>query len=1265
MFFLTIFKIFPKFDFIELLKGQKMSQNLDRYLDVPTLEYEFAYRKKIGVEYVYTFIKSRDNIEHISLVDNIIILGKKGWSIRAIRDEISIKYKPITTDQVFVIYEHYFENKLSQTPHLLQGIHGEYDRKKKTGTFTKLYHEMLQASKGYLNIVNRAKNLLHDIFKLKPLDASAAQNTNQMLIFNFETDITAYQFYHINTNKHNIPYISLDDKYNISPDIGHIFIERHLGTKMPDTGIHIIISFSKKTKLSGNLKLIVDYEQKTITIGSGPKVNLNEVLAILKDTLTGIHHIKTATSKDFIGNFKIYSVDYNPLILSFMVMNSSPINQILYIDEKDQAASVRGESGVYHVNSLGYWFDVPRYREFKKNRSIIRFTVKTGKEIKTISEKGKVSYVQINYNHAISERSIDILKNYTQRLFNYYMNKKENIKKLYTSFGFSVTLKKSVVDSADIEKRIGTLTNIFEQIYKYRPTDYSSKCELKRQPKLISDQEYKDFIAEGKEHRVQTLTAEENNKTYHLYCDSERYPDIHIPEGGLPCCFSAGKVPQKLRSKTSTYGYKSETHPILTFWLEYLLLSVQRKGTSKGVFYRIGAADYGTNSFYASILYALNHKTKASQLKTDINNLKADILKELIKRQFSFQENFGLDEKDLKTVLIKDGNFGLRGVDLDNYVQTNKLTGVKLSQFININEHYKKTATSIFYSIIEDLLKINIYVFETKQEQFNFESYHKKQFYTKPDRDYDRSIIILKYFVNKSPRYEPIINIITETIPTQKKGRSIKIETITAYFGANTTQKLKKAWFYQFKTDLITYDGLQKKPLTYPTIYNKLSNVEPLTKTQGNRKTEKLFQLTDVYNKVRGIVLLVNIENKATSTRKIIKESFYLKLYTLPITYNPNNGPIKDFDDYLEEEDKYPDPMYYQVLNYFGEYPLSITFKADGKDKDYVNGLWYYYKGISAGVYCPIEPIEENVLRSIIPHKYLTETNPPPYTAEELSSNVEYHLDLKIQSHNILTLISYLFSVSGLSIEAFSSYLVVDVTLGADIEFSNKIYFEAIVKLEKMAGKQLVITRKGVNILQKELLALDKLLTSYETDDLGDEYEVKTLINGTKIVCYSHKMRQGILYYLQNYTRNLEINEKNLRYKSFSGNIHISFETKKTLIGWLDNKEKYKMYTNLKNIYDIESNQPIIYRTDSKYFIIQKTMDYDFYRAVNIALNWYKKKINLGSNVSQYDSGQLPNTEILSLDIRGNIDFGSIAKSKALLVLWHSPNKFSAVLPLN
>ena len=130
-----------------------MSNNIYPYIDIPTLEYIFAHKKNIQVEYVYTIVHSRYEYDHISLVDVIVDLAIKEYSIRQIRDEIRIKYKPLTTEQVLLIYEIKFPDKLVEKPHLLQNIHIEYERKKKENFFIKTYAGVINKIKTYPNII--------------------------------------------------------------------------------------------------------------------------------------------------------------------------------------------------------------------------------------------------------------------------------------------------------------------------------------------------------------------------------------------------------------------------------------------------------------------------------------------------------------------------------------------------------------------------------------------------------------------------------------------------------------------------------------------------------------------------------------------------------------------------------------------------------------------------------------------------------------------------------------------------------------------------------------------------------------------------------------------------------------------------------------------------------------------------------------------------------------------------------------------------------
>lgn len=1180
-------------------------KNANIYFDPQTLEYIFAFENKINVKWVFTYLRDSVNdtnsdetdyylreilnfnnkIAYIDLSKVIVSLGKEGRTLKYIRSILRENYKPLSTDEIAIIYEHYFPNKISSM--LLRGLKYSYSSIR----LQKKYQSLISEIETYPEIIDKAKSLLENIFSNQEIITSTPSITNQKTTIKFSSDITSEQFYSLIECSEEIQLISIGDKYKVWSDITYDTYKRYYTSSDTDD-IQVLISL-KTTKQNVLTLININYDSKTISLKDVGAIELNKQLVRL---LVGMKSIKILETKDFIGNFNLYGVNYSPEIMSYAVINLYPMNIVLYTDEKDDPSIIRGKDSIYHVNSLGQFYDTPRYSDFSKNRSIVRFSLKikshTSKSQYTIPVNGvltekkppKTSYLKVSFNHASSMKSVYLLRIYLSRLFYLYNKKKRTIVSMYKRLGFLVG-KTELKESILTEKRITLLTNIFEDVYNIRPQGYSSSCELYRQPKIINKDEY-DLIKD-QDNRYKILT---NNvgKTYYLYCDKDDKPDIHTPEGGYPCCFSSGEVPKKTKDKILSPGIITELPPVISLWISFFV---------RGNYYRMGPSIGGDNSFFSCIVDVVNSDASTSTNYT-IEELKSDLLKSLESRGYILEK---YKKKELLSVLdLKVG----------------------------------KIDPSILYLLIEDILGYPIFIFEKKKDQYNFEDVTStKPFYTRPQKK-GKSIIIFKYKKSGKARYELIVRGEEKSKKKESKSkrRSKRGVIITYLYDNKVTEKLYKAWYYQYSTDLIIFDPHQKLPIRYHNPYKNLDYY----KIVKNISVEHKLQLIDDNKKIRAIISLIGDD-----------KPWYLKIYTKPTTYHPDAGDIMELEQYqdLILDGYYPDPEYHQVINYFDYYPLSVA-RGILQDSGNVVGFWYYKNGISEGFYCPIKPVNINIINTVIPKKYQEKTNPPIFSPLDYVNDVERHLVLKTITHNILTLISYLFSISGLTVNNFSDYIIVSTKIGLDVD-SYRIY--DVRDLEMLNKEMIIIPKeKSEELLLSEFSRLEKI--------------VPDILNNNKIVIYSDKMYQGVLYYLKQYEKNV-INSKSLRYISFNRPDQRIFNNQNNLKTWLLSKEQYQIYTDLSEINNLLG--PIIYHLPpDEFYLIQNSIDGSFYRAVNLALIWYKEHINIGFEAEEYSNiingnNIIPETTILTLNKSGKL---ITRDSKTLLVLYHD-GMFSAILP--
>lgn len=546
---------------------------------------------------------------------------------------------------------------------------------------------------------------------------------------------------------------------------------------------------------------------------------------------------------------------------------------------------------------------------------------------------------------------------------------------------------------------------------------------------------------------------------------------------------------------------------------------------------------------------------------------------------------------------------------------------------------------------IENLYKINVVIIETTTTG---------KIRIKPrNRTINckyKSIVLIEH-ANGSIYYEYVV--LTRgggaKLPSKKK--------FNPRLGKQFTLKLKELYEYEYDIELV-------QSLTDQNVTSVVSDINlKLNYHQIVRliPTKYKNQIIDVNGKLRCIVL-----NKSS----YVKENIYMCV--LPTETEDISGKIIKITTPI-----YPD--YKVVYDFFEYYPFSVS----KDEKNRVIGFWYYHLEVYNSFYCPIKPIKTSrLLKLIVSSNFINNVQKSPsyiFSGLLTSSVVERNHILKQQTQNILTLVSYLYSISGLELSSkFESYLETKVINKDSIDIYNldNLFKNNLNLVPPSVGSEKVppsLRRSEVSVRKPHRRSLNLLHSKL---DMYSEI-VPTLVQNRKIICYSDKMKRGILYYLENYQQNKTVFEYNLRFIQPNYKREIRFSTAEQLKSWFFSKNKYKVYDDLHKF--IEVINPIIYvvsRTDraqnkSMYYLIQKVENDSFERCVYVTDRWRNEKINYGYNAPEYEFSvdnrgkvEIPYHVILKLNSSNKIIFGKEDQKNILMILAYSGKRFAAVLPL-
>ena len=418
---------------------------------------------------------------------------------------------------------------------------------------------------------------------------------------------------------------------------------------------------------------------------------------------------------------------------------------------------------------------------------------------------------------------------------------------------------------------------------------------------------------------------------------------------------------------------------------------------------------------------------------------------------------------------------------------------------------------------------------------------------------------------------------------------------------------LKKLYKKQFESISITQSPNKKNitiihnsKLKYHTYFESIKSKNQILDSNGNTR-----------------VIVILKSNK-------IDHDVYVCIR--PVPCNPVSGKIIT-------SPKNPKLPPYNYIKGFFEYKATAkTVNNNGKTV----GLWFPFNNIIYGMYVPIEPTNINLN---LPNKS------PLYVFGDHKSQVDVYRSLKNDSKNILNLVSYLYSTSGLKLSQFKQYIGLDKSIKSyDLSKLNEL------------NKILEIKNKSRNELEKELEKYEKIVPNF--------------VRSGKIWANSRGMYKGLINYITQYKQNEIYFESRLNFEFQLKQNEIIFESIQSLENWFEKNKKYNVTTNLSVLnQNYKSRNPILYKNNG-YYLIQTVKHGLFERALAVAYTWRMEKINKGfnSDIYVYEKDEnnrlkVPDHIILSLNQYNQIEFSNESKD-ILRFIVYSGGQFAAILKL-
>lgn len=705
--------------------------------------------------------------------------------------------------------------------------------------------------------------------------------------------------------------------------------------------------------------------------------NSTKIVEILKTHLP--IEIVNIDENLFRGNFNIYSIHLTQAIFYDFLLNNI-VSNFMYINENIAIAEEK-----HHATINFAPLDIA-----KPTIKFIIYQKLTTEEITVngIKVPSNTPFINIIVSKAKTESSIYQLKNILSNTFRIYLEDKNEIEQFYKeSLPGTLAELKPIREKTSISKRkkhkvSKNLTQLAPEIFL---PNYSSICNEERQPVIVSDEEAErlrneKFTFKGTEYNRFVLEYPpkyfpKDIKRINVTCLSKDYPFVGVKRNNklenknifeyVPCCFDRDQT--RISGTLSTF-YKAPKHEKIkttTILKTKKLLPIEGIGTlptdldqflellSSNKFYRLGAIK-DNNSLIHAVLSIIDEKYKRlphDEKPKYAENIRSKTIKYIPAMK---QELYDYSKNEIKEMIL------------------------------NNNIYFDP---ALFYRSLEEMYKINIYVFYRNKETDKVELLlpRCKYFYAKYAVE-AKTVLIYESWGQESKHYEhPHCEVIAENINNEY----VKI------FSEKIGNTLFDAFTSIYETRTFIYNNGELNMIT--NAYN--NNMVDILYTND---LIAVGQYIDIYGKQRA--LITKFKGK------------YITAIFPPA--QPNNLPLMDI-----KLSKYSD-----VISAYGiPYACSVSF---GK----VDGLWYNGENIEYFLYFPIIP--EN--KSKVKCNKFGPTNPIQINLKMFESEIYTYVNELMHSRIVfLQLITWLFTLSGNSVEDFINKYIEVGNSEYDYDFST------------------------------------------------------------------------------------------------------------------------------------------------------------------------------------------------------------------------------------
>ena len=1085
----------------------------------------------------------------------------------------------------------------------------------------------------------------------------------------FDSAVPSYEVPYIQYNKNGIDlmeyqdlYLDLGNRYKIykgdssNPIPLDLIVLNKTNTKSKNTLYMTVWTGKTYNKMLKDYYIQASYDLITGILSFSVPLKETDTATLIVERLSRclniIIDIDSIEDLNVSAEFNIYksSVDHN--ILSYAINNDNILDTFIYIDEKIKPSAAKKVHRFKYRDILKtiYTSDILASLSWLTfhNIEVVNtelFEIINDNGTENIQLEPGDEYMKIVIIKSENKSIVNELYELFSRMVLYYLN---NVTRYQDEINeiFKTEIKDGIFkdDKSELiikSKKKRSDRNVFklkELAKELIGNRYARSCLCVRQPIIIKQEDVQDwsvkkFIYNGNTYNRNVMPFPPSNPKWWFVCTKDNYPfpGVRINKEGdinlypyVPCCFK-----------------KDQTIPTSGTYYDHYYNNNSLKSKIKKMTDVLSVGKYLENKRFGKLPDAVVNLLRKYDENKDINyyrygtTVSPNSLLHCIFNAIDEPRYINAKTDEEREMVVRY----IRSTEFTDSYYTNSRQGTLFEGISKHNNLINTTKQELYDFSIDEIKSIlsnpDIFLDPALYYRYLEELYNLNIYVFTTAKNNENNFALLetprhKLFHTRIYRPRATIVIFKYWDDDFNKLANPQCELILTYDSKNK-QIINK--FFDFEMSEILHDVILKTKVTLTwsidpnnlqitarkNLYDSINSFDILTKQQ-NYKYNVVGQYIDGYGKARGFVILYKDQEVSIIVPPTQPEK-------LPIYTSIKNGVGYDIIFYL-----------------LGNDPSFVSINANGM----VDGLWYKILDLEEGIYIPIKDANRTIFKDVPTGSI----NPLFMDNKNVVKRLKYMTKI---NKIILQIMTWLFLKSKLDFNQF----VEEYVLINRFEVTDSSIFYNISKVPSKFP----------------------LTNTFEESLRYVGYILPSLVSGGKIILYSKKYAEGVLYYLKEYIKSHNIKEevipKDIKsifqeesdFKQFNNTV--IFVNEPDMRTWLTSKTHLGIKTS--NVHkkieftDNSGTDPFIYQDqNNRFFIIQNVLNSDFKRSVQVAYTWYTKLINLGYSADQYND-TIPSNIIYGItagNIPQPIKDNRNGDTNFILLLNYGENRFAAMLPL-